>query len=52
MIPLEKFGYRRAVPKLSKELREKIDAQDLVKIVDDNPTGDDARSILAEYKGG
>ena len=52
MIPLEKFGYRRAVPNLGKELRAKIDAQNLVKIVDDNPTGDDARSILAEYKGG
>jgi hypothetical protein len=52
MIKLEKFGYRRAVPNLGKELRAKIDAQNLVKIVDDNPTGDDARSILAEYEGG
>ena len=52
MIPLEKFGYRAELPKLGTRLQEKLDARELVKIVNENPRGDDARSILSQYEGG
>ena len=54
MIPLEKFGVRQALSKgeplikLSKRLQDKLDAQNLVKIVNDAPEGTVAKKILAD----